>query len=236
MLKLRISIHVTNFYKSSQPQRHIISTQIDPPTAQSKILNSDKVTKENLPLYYSMPFVVTTETKLSIFHYKIIHDILPANSLLFKMKITDTTKCPLCQDQIHDIRHMFVKCPSVITFWHHFHKWYTFDDDLKRSLTPTEILYGVINRKKLNIALNHIVIITKFHIYKSNINEIPPNFRAFLSLLKEKINIEKYLSCIVFPLTLVKASQTSRVLYYQLFKIKPVKIKNIFKKLPKSSP
>ena len=117
----------------------LISTQIELPTAQSKILNSDKVTKENLPLYYSMPFVVTTETKLSIFQYKIIHDILPTNSLLFKMKIIDTTKCPLCQDQIHDIRHMFVKCPFAITFWHHFHKWNTFDDDLKRSLAPTEI-------------------------------------------------------------------------------------------------
>ena len=70
----------------------------------------------------------------------------------------------------------------------------TFDDDLKRSLTPTEILFGVINIKKLNIALNHIVIIAKFHIYKSNINEIPPNFQAFLSLLKEKINIEKYIA------------------------------------------
>ena len=87
-----------------------------------------------------------------------------------------------------------VKCPLVITFWHHSHKWYTFDDDLKRSLTPTEILYGVINRKKLDIALNHIVTIAKFHIYKSNINEIPPNFQAFLSLLKEKINIEKYIA------------------------------------------
>ena len=141
-----------------------------------------------------MPFVVTTETKLSIFQYKIIHDILPTNSLLFKRKIIDTTKCPLCQDQIHDIRRMIVKCLFVITFWHHFHKWYTFGDDLKRSLSPTEILYGVIRRKKLNIALNHIVIIAKFHIYKSNINEIPPNFQAFLSLLKAKINIEKYIA------------------------------------------
>ena len=89
---------------------------------------------------------------------------------------------------------MFVKCSFVITFWHHFHKWYTFDDDLKRGLTPTEIFYGVINRKKLNIAINHIVIIAKFHIYKNNINEIPPNFQAFLSLLKEEVNIEKYIA------------------------------------------
>ena len=133
-----------------------------------------------------MPFVATTETKLSIFQYKMIHDIFPTNSLLFKMKITDTTKCPLCQDQIHDIRHLFVKCPFVNMFCHHFHKWYTFNDDLKRSLTPTEILYDVISTKELNIALNHIVIMAKFHIYKSNINEIPPNFQAFLSLLKEK--------------------------------------------------
>ena len=104
----------------------LISMQIEPPTAQSKILNSDNVAKENLPLYYSMPFVVTTETKLSICQYKIIHDVLPTNSLLFKMKITDR-KCPLCQDQIPDIRHMFVKCPFVNTFWYHFHECYTFD-------------------------------------------------------------------------------------------------------------
>ena len=76
----------------------------------------------------------------------------------------------------------------------HFHKWYTFNDDLKWSVTPTEILYGVICRKKLIIALNHIVIIAKFHIYISNINEIPPNFQAFFSLLKEKLNIKKYIA------------------------------------------
>ena len=173
----------------------LISTQIESPTAQSKIPSSDNVSKESLPLYYSLPFAVTTETRLSIFQYTIIHDILPTNSLSFKMKIPGTKKCPLCQDQIHDIRHLFVKCPFVNTSWHHFHKWFTFDNDLKRSVTPTEILYGVINRKKLNIALNHIVIINKFNIYYSNVNEIPPNFQAFLSLLKEKINIEK---CIAF--------------------------------------
>ena len=37
--------------------------------------------------------------------------------------------------------------------------------------------------KKLNIALNHIVIIAKFHIHKSNIDEIPPNFQAFISYI-----------------------------------------------------
>ena len=64
----------------------LISTQIEPATAQSKILNSDKVTKENIPLYYSMPFVVTTETKLSTFQYKIIHDILPTTHFYLKRK------------------------------------------------------------------------------------------------------------------------------------------------------
>ena len=54
----------------------------------------------------------------------------------------------LVEDEVHDIRYMFIKCPFVNTFWHHYHKWYTFDDDLKQSLTPTEILYDVINRRK----------------------------------------------------------------------------------------
>ena len=48
----------------------------------------DKINK-----IHSLSFRMTKETKLSIFQFKIIHNILPHRVLLYKMKITDSDLC-----------------------------------------------------------------------------------------------------------------------------------------------
>jgi len=44
------------------------------------------VDSSKLSVIYILPFKITKETKLSIFQYKIIHNILPHGVLLHKMK------------------------------------------------------------------------------------------------------------------------------------------------------
>ena len=48
---------------------------------------------------HSLSFKMTKETKLSIFQFKIIHNILPHKVLLYKMKITDSDLCLYCGSQ-----------------------------------------------------------------------------------------------------------------------------------------
>ena len=58
---------------------------LPPPTSEKKLL-SYGIAKENLKNIYLLPFTATKEVKLAMFQYKITHNILATNSVLYKMK------------------------------------------------------------------------------------------------------------------------------------------------------
>jgi len=54
-----------------------------------------KLNEQNLPVkaIYELPFKVTMENKLRCFQYKVIHNILPTNNKLYKMKLKTSPSC-----------------------------------------------------------------------------------------------------------------------------------------------
>ena len=52
---------------------------------------------------YNLPFVITLETKLQLFQYRIIHNILPTKCSLFRMKLCDSGTCHLSKMQAQTI-------------------------------------------------------------------------------------------------------------------------------------
>ena len=59
-----------------------------PPTAESKILRYG-VNRAILNKVYELPFQIKNDIKVSMFQYKLIHNILPTKVSLFKAKISD---------------------------------------------------------------------------------------------------------------------------------------------------
>ena len=45
---------------------------------------------------YKLPFKVTMENKLRCFQYKVVHNFLPTNSKLYKMKLRTSPSCDRC--------------------------------------------------------------------------------------------------------------------------------------------
>ena len=70
-----------------------------------------------------LPFNITKETKLSIFQYKIIHNILPRGVLLNKMKIVNSPLCIHC-DSLETLSHMLVNCIVIQKFWVQVISWW----------------------------------------------------------------------------------------------------------------
>jgi len=67
----------------------------------------------------------------------------------------------------------------------------------KLSLSIKEIMFGIINNdSKFCLALNHLVIIGKYFLYVKALNGKCYIFNEFVSLARDKIKIEKYISCI----------------------------------------
>ena len=138
--------------------------KLPPPTAEKKLIEHG-LEKNDLSKVYLLSFNVTKETKMMMFQYKIIHRILPTNSLLHKMKKVDSPTCPFCPSEIHTIWHLFIECTQASSFWVEFQDWYSVHSGKKIHLSNLDVLYGIFRSSRYCLALNHLIIIGKYYLY-----------------------------------------------------------------------
>ena len=128
-----------------------------------------------------------------MFQFKILHNILPTNLHLHRMNLRDSIKCPICPDCIQSTEHMFITCSFAREFWSMLRNWNASESSLQ-SLSKVEILYGIICDGKIELTLNHIILIAKYHIYCNVSSLTQTNFTSFITRLKNTIDIEKYIA------------------------------------------
>ena len=78
-----------------------------------------ELAEKHLPLkaIYELPVRVTIENKLRCFQFKIIHNILPSNSSLHKIKLKSSSRCDRYNHPHETQTHLLYECPIVQTFW-----------------------------------------------------------------------------------------------------------------------
>ena len=62
------------------------------------------------------------------------------------------------------------------------------------TFSNTEILYGIIQNNSIEIILNHIIPIAKYHIYCNATTNAHLVFATFLERLKNTIETRKYIA------------------------------------------
>ena len=152
------------------------------------------VEKSDLNKIYLLPFKATREIKLTMFQYKIIHRILPTNSLLHKMKKVASPSCPFCPSEHQTLWHLFINCKQASSFWNRFQEWYSTSSNMKLLLSELEIMFGIIRCHTYCLALNHLIILGKYFLYVNALNTINCRFDDFVSLVRDKIYLEKYIA------------------------------------------
>ena len=119
---------------------------------------------------------MTIESKMRIFQYKILSNILFPNAKLFKMKIINSPLCSLCGEENKTTWHLFSQCKVTIHHWRSLKTW------LKPSinvpdLTPESALLGLNkasdNNKYVNTLINHLILIFKKTLYEMRLRSIP---------------------------------------------------------------
>ena len=154
-------------------------------------------TSDALSILYLFALRRKLNSRLAIFQYKIIHNILYTNSLLYKMKKINSPDCPFCINTDHTILQLFFNCPLASSFWSEFINWYHLCCKEKPTLTKNESVYGVLHNftscLTLNL-LNHLILLGKHFLYKSALNEARYQFADFIALVKVKIDLERYIA------------------------------------------
>jgi len=116
---------------------------LPPPTVEKRLIECGYDASKRR-IIYSLPFRATKEIKLTIFQYKIIHNILYSNSLLHKMKTeVNSPDCPFCVNTEQTALHLLITCPVASSFCSDFIQWYHRICKKNPVLTKNEIMYGV---------------------------------------------------------------------------------------------
>ena len=167
---------------------------LPPPTAEKRLIEHGFIFEERQKIY-SLPFRVTNEVKLSVFQYKIVHNILYTNKILHKMKKKQQPDCPYCHDIDRTPLHLFVECAMAKWFWNKFTKWYNATCGKNIALEQNDIIYGVLRHTSSSLTLNHLIIIGKYFLYINAVHdEKRPQFTDFVTLVNEKMELEKYIA------------------------------------------
>ena len=124
-----------------------------------------------------------------MFQYKIIHRILPTNSLLQKVK-----KVALPPSECQTLWHLFTNCMHASYFWNKFQEWHSISSNKKLLLSELEVMFGIIGCHTYCLALNHLIVSGKYFLYVNASNTTTYQFDDFVSPVREKINLEKYIA------------------------------------------
>ena len=164
-----------------------------PPTTEKRLIEYEFDIRERQKIY-SLPFIVTKEVKFSVFQYKIIHNILYTNCILYKMKKVEDPHCPFCANIDQTVIHLFLSCPIAISFWSDFIIWYQSFSQKTLSLSNNEILYGVLRGSSSCSTLNHLILMGKYFLYCKALNNVKFQFADFTNLVYDKIETERYIA------------------------------------------
>ena len=137
-----------------------------------------------------LPFKITKETKLSIFQYKIIHNILPHGALLHKMKIVNSPLCIHC-DSIETLSHKLVNCIVIQKFWFEVLSWWKNNSGENLLFDDLSVMYGYNTEDPQTLIPNYFILLGKRHIFLQRSEFKPPSFDHFLEFVKDKVIVQR---------------------------------------------
>ena len=163
------------------------------PTATQRLIDNG-LPPDRINDYFNLAFSSTKETKLIMFQYKILHNIVFTKEKLFRAKIANSDLCYLCLETKQDLKHMLVTCQFVSEFWEAFLYWYKSRVSVGLELSTINILYGIIGNNHLNKLTNHLLLLAKYYIYCCSITEEPLLLSVYLTIVVNKAEIEKQIA------------------------------------------
>ena len=72
---------------------------------------------------YLLPQKTTIESRMHIFQYKILNNILYLNNRLYKFGYVESPMCSLCNSETETMTHLFCHCSKTDQMWNSLTSW-----------------------------------------------------------------------------------------------------------------
>ena len=142
---------------------------------------------------YNTPYLLTKDTKLIMFQYKVSHRILACKYKLRVWKIETDDICNCCQIAQDSLEHHLVACPDTLNFWNNAFNWFKSVTGVLFPIDTYDIILGIPNPNEDAVIdqLNFVILQGKYFIYKCKLNNKSIDFYLFLVSLKLSLNIKE---------------------------------------------
>ena len=110
---------------------------------------------------FGWSFKCTNNGQLNVFQYKLIHNILPTNSFLKKIGISQTDICRFCKTDVETILHFFIVCQIISDMWEGFFTWLNHNVNVDIRFSPEYIIFCTDH----DFATGEIIFLIKSTIY-----------------------------------------------------------------------
>ncbi len=144
------------------------------------------ITEEQWESYYKLYMKLNVSNKAKENQYKIVHDYVATNKLLYKMNVRDSARCNFCNLYTQDTCHLFYECLEVRNFWFRLQEWVYQEYNESLSMAVEDILFGNVNASELE---NRILLYAKLYIFKSKYKDSIPSFNLFLLWVSKHVDI-----------------------------------------------
>ena len=107
---------------------------------------------------YMLPRIVTKDSRLQVFQYKLLNNVLYLNKMLFKFGKIDSPLCPFCKMIEETPLHLFYNCIKTKLLWDQL-KDFISNETSFPSLTPQSAILGHIDLSDDYLLINHLILI-----------------------------------------------------------------------------
>lgn len=110
-------------------------------------------------------FEATRETKIQSFQYQLLNRLLPCNTFLKRLRISETDLCATCK--VNDsIAHFLLNCEKVKPFWDGISTWFRNVDNIYLDrLSLNEKIFGIPKECHKSKIVNTILIYVHHYIH-----------------------------------------------------------------------
>ena len=111
-----------------------------------------------------------------------------------KYKIRDDNICSFCKREPEKLEHLFWYCEIVQDFWNKIEFLINMKSDYIFIMHKHAAFFGIIFDAALYMPINYILILTKYYIYKSRIQNKQPNIKIWQNEVKYYLFLEKMIA------------------------------------------
>ena len=176
--------------------KEFCSRKVVDPTAQTKFENEYPAFSFDWKGIYSLAFVVTLDTRLRAFQYKLLNRIVYTNDKLFKYKMVDSPLCTFCKTEEESLEHLIFHCNVAEFFWKEVLSWLVvFLTNKTVKFSFMDVFFGKFDGIKGDEkAINHILLLGKFFIYSCKLKNTKPTIAVFKVKLKATLSLELHIA------------------------------------------